>query len=107
MVCVPEGREKHRPQLTGSIAKNQTLDHMEREGITTHHEERDQQQAKAGGSGYDDLSTQQLKDLLKGAGVNAAGAERKEELIALAHVHRIDPSIVAHKRARHPPPPRS
>ena len=79
------------------------MEGAEREGITTHHEERDQQQAKAGGSGYDDLSTQQLKDLLKGAGVNAAGAERKEELIALAHVHRIDPSIVAHKRARPPP----
>jgi uncharacterized protein YyaL (SSP411 family) len=72
------------------------MEGAEGESITTH-EQRDLQ-AKAGGSDYDDLSTQQLKDLLKGAGVNAAGAERKEELIALAHVHRIDPSIVAHKR---------
>jgi hypothetical protein len=54
--------------------------------------------AHKSGDGYGELSTQQLKDLLKSAGVSSAGAEEKEELVALAQAHRLDPSIISCKK---------
>jgi uncharacterized protein YyaL (SSP411 family) len=68
------------------------------EGVESTSGEQQQEQQMAAAAGYDDLNTQQLRDLLKSAGVSAHGAERKEELIALAHQQHVDPSIITHKK---------
>lgn len=50
--------------------------------------------------GFANLSEQQLKDLLKSAGISASKTASKEELVALAGAHRVDPTTAAEHMVR-------